>query len=848
VTSRLALVVVLAVTAACVEPKQYEGPIPIVPGAAARAMAIMQRRGGGADAGAPTAHATVHAMLAGEELGGTSATGRAGDLVLANTEVVFVVNQPGAPIGFAESGGNLVDVADAHVRKDELSQIWTSLGAFPRQAIYTETTSGEKPDGSAWIEVKGHALHEEKLLVVTRYALAAADRALLVTTSVENKSDHSIDELVLGDAVQWGTTEKIAPGKSLDFRGLSTGSYLGGIGRFVSYALASTDGDITATSGSTRSDTAMTRETTLAPGEGTDIARVVLVGKRGDSASLIAELTQTAGAEVGEVAIDLVGDDGKPVSAPAGAKVAFTNARGEEIVSMRAASEGGPLGGELPPGLYALVYASGGGRRASGAKVTVDVDAKKPARATLHVSAPGALETRCNEIDPTRPATAAPIRALPCKLTIEDLGGGVVDLGPPFVAGAARNQVTTATGSASIALAPGRYAVTASRGPEYEIVRQEIAVTPAEPARATFLLHRVVDTSGYLAADLHQHSAAGPDSPVTPHDRVVANAAEGVEIAVASEHGVYADLEPIVKELGLTPWLVELPGVELTSDASKKPWGHASVFPVPFDATKPRGGAPSVRDRSPGDVFAELRRTIATPFAIQVNHPRHAGAGYFLDLGFDAKTGVGADAAYSAGFDALEIWNGANSGERDDVVADYVAMLAAGRLVTPTAGSDTRGIVGEEPGVPRTFVRVANDASLDAWDAARSADFVNGLVTRRDVVLSNGPFVRVSANGAGLGGLAKGRDVMVKVHVECAPQVIVDTVRIVRSRGKGETQSVKLAVLPSTAMGADVVFRVRADKDDAIVVVASGAGSGAPWAMTSAVFVDADGDGKALGR
>jgi len=309
-----------------------------------------------------------------------------------------------------------------------------------------------------------------------------------------------------------------------------------------------------------------------------------------------------------------------------------------------------------------------------------------------------------------------------------------------------------------------------------------------------------------------------------------------VEVAVASEHNVFADLEPVVNELGLAAWVVELSGIELTSDASTKPWGHANVFPVPFDANKARGGAPVVRDRGPRDLFAELHRTITTPFVVQVNHPRYAGAGYFLKLGFDAAKGAGTDPDYDTTFDALEVWNSDNVAERDAVVVDYAAMLAAGRVVTPTANSDTHGVVGAEPGKPRTFVRVANDASLDPWGAARSADFVDGLVKRRDVVLSNGPFLRVSANGVAPGGTTKGRDVTVKAHVECAPQLGVDTLRLVRAKGKGEAKGVKLAPLPSTAMGADVVFHVRADKGDALFVVASGP-AGA-WAMTSAVFVE----------
>src|SRR6185369_1775697 len=105
-----------------------------------------------------------------------------------------------------------------------------------------------------------------------------------------------------------------------------------------------------------------------------------------------------------------------------------------------------------------------------------------------------------------------------------------------------------------------------------------------------------------------QHSMLGADAPVGVRDRVTANAAEGVEVAVASEHNVVADLEPVVRELGLASFLVEIAGNELTTDTSRVPWGHANVFPLPVAEGKPRGGASVVRDRTARDVFAEVRR------------------------------------------------------------------------------------------------------------------------------------------------------------------------------------------------------------------------------------------------
>src|SRR5882672_6685392 len=96
---RFVLVVAIGpvLAASCVEPKQYEGNIPVVPGAASRNQALLDRLASSAqpDAAAPS-RARVRKMSKGEELGGPNATGRAGDIVLENDEVTFVIDQLGS--------------------------------------------------------------------------------------------------------------------------------------------------------------------------------------------------------------------------------------------------------------------------------------------------------------------------------------------------------------------------------------------------------------------------------------------------------------------------------------------------------------------------------------------------------------------------------------------------------------------------------------------------------------------------------------------------------------------------------------------------------------------------------
>ncbi len=843
-----------------------EDPTPeirVVPGAAARALWIRGRWGatdaGAAVAGAP---ARVHAMKAGEELGGPNAIGKPNDLVLENDEVVFVINALGGSAGYAESGGNIVDAADARARSDELGQVFTYFGTFPRQIVYERLTYGTTSGGVAWVLAEGKELYDPKIVAATRYTLAASDRAVLIETVLTNKGDKPTDKLTLGDAIQWGAAEKIAPGKPPGFKGASSGSFLGGLGRDVSYAITSTDGAIDAVSGSSWSDTAQKSDVVLAPSQSVQYARVFLVGERGDSSSVVAELMKTAGQEVGAVDVALVDEAGKPLTPPPGSRVVLSR-NGAEVLSIAALRGGATLAGEVAPGPYDMTWGGGGGRRAIAAGgARIDVAANKVTKGRIVLGAAGHVKLACTEsTDLAAPTLRHPT---PCKATFEGLAATPTpDFGPGHVSGPARSVVTSKDGTVDVPIAPGKYRITLSHGPERSIAQWEQDVPAGidatmPPAERTTLV-RVVDTAGYLAADFHQHTMLGADAPVGTKDRVIANAAEAVEVAVASEHNVVADLEPIVKELGLEAELVELPGNELTTDGSKKPWGHANVYPLTPHPELPRGGATELRDRTAKDVFAELRK-IREPHVLQINHPRSGLTGYFDQHHFDARTGEGADAGYDPEFDALEVWNGRNVDARNAVLKDFLVLLRTKHPVTATADTDTHGIVGAEAGYPRTYVRVDDDGPPSNWSPDRSADFVRGVRDRRDVVLTNGPFLKVTANGVGIGGVALGHRVKVVVHVEHAPWMKVERVRIRRSTALAPAeQTIVLKPNARGALVADVSFTVDALTDDAFVVIAEGTqpmtpvlqgdpNEIAPFAMTGAIWIDADGDGNSLGR
>ena len=140
--------------------------------------------------------------------------------MLENDEVVFVIDQLGSSAGFAESGGNLVDAADAKVRKDELGQVFTYFGTFPRQGVYETLASGAAADGSAWVEARRAASSTSRsCAVTTRYTLQAPDRALLLETTLENTGDAPIAVPSLGRRRAVGRGREGRPGQGARLQG-----------------------------------------------------------------------------------------------------------------------------------------------------------------------------------------------------------------------------------------------------------------------------------------------------------------------------------------------------------------------------------------------------------------------------------------------------------------------------------------------------------------------------------------------------------------------------------------------------------------------------------------------------
>ncbi len=392
----------------------------------------------------------------------------------------------------------------------------------------------------------------------------------------------------------------------------------------------------------------------------------------------------------------------------------------------------------------------------------------------------------------------------------------------------------TADGTAELTVRPGEYEVVSSRGPEYDVQRSRVRVRPSQTATVKHSLRRVVDTRGWLALDSHIHSRNSIDSGMSLDERVVAIAAEGVEIPVSTDHNFITDYAPYVARNDLTPWLKPIVGIEMTTLES----GHFNGFPMRYDVGAVTKGAFEWARRPPDAIFDDLRELGSLSpedTVVQVNHPRDDLLGYFGQYNRDPLTAVQqppgfidrfispsgpafidaqGNTTFSFDFEALEILNGKlywevhhyrvpeelPPGEMPaeipptgsilvdadgdvaypGVVDDWFNLLNLGyRYVAVGTGDSHTGF--DEAGQFRTMVYLG----VDQPDAVSDGMLVEGLRSRR-AVATNGPLVDFFVNDPDFGAMGQtitdsDGSVSLTYRVTSAPWISVGRINVYRN-------------------------------------------------------------------
>ncbi len=419
-----------------------------------------------------------------------------------------------------------------------------------------------------------------------------------------------------------------------------------------------------------------------------------------------------------------------------------------------------------------------------------------------------------------------------------------------------KNSVFPGLADLELELPVGTYVVSASRGPEHTLDRAVVEVLADQVTELRFLVERVVDTEGMVAVDAHMHTLKS-DGSVTAEERVVSVVAEGIEVAVATDHFFANDYAPAVEAAGLQDWLRVIVGSEI-SIRNPLDYEYTLDFSLyPLGPGESGWSAVETLSEEVAPIFEATRKRYPDAL-IQINHPRRGTWDYLVNYELDPESAATAREGFWTGFDLLEVLNGPSlrSSNNSKTVNDWLNLLARGFFFPAMASSDSHRIDTDEPGYSRTYAHV-DDSDLKKVDITA---VVESLKRGRSFV-TNGPIVELTVNDRYLpGDTLSAVDGEVELHIEvrAAPWILVDEARVIINREIVRVLQVETVSGSVQRLIEDV--RLELTDDAFIVVEVVGKGSlypvvqarswsgqqedaVTPYALTNPVFVDVDGNG-----
>lgn len=772
---------------------------------------------------------------------GKEADGIIGDFVLRNDEVVTTIsgNLPlrRANMGAFYGAGGVTPgcLYDAALRAAQNDQLTIFAPAGQRGRVSYVRVAETDSDDSAAIETVITSPSNDGLAVAHRYEIQDGWNGILITTTYENRSSDSktvttrdtwtqFDQTGSFDGVTWASS--IDPADKMGY----------------AYDRVEPSGD------------ELPEDVELAPGQSLEFSRFLGVGN--SPLAAYKEVIKWRG-EAKTYAGRIIERGGAPVL---DARIALT--RGDETIH-GFVDEEGRFDFALPQGEYSAVISSTG---------------RSDITETFNVGEEG-LRRYFTMGHPAKIAfniTDASGASIPCKVHFKGLDETPQPyLGPRHRAHGCFDQYHSEKGAFEVTLPPGKYEVTAVHGIEYSHSKQVIELAPQSTEEFTATLERIVDTTGWISADFHNHSTPSGDNVCGTDDRIINLAAEHIEFAPTTEHNRVYDWTPHIEKLGLSKNISTVVGIELTGSGT-----HFNSFPFEMEPFTQDNGAPVWSpDARITAALLENHQGARTDRWIHVNHPDMAAN--FIDRDGDGRPDGGFDGLDEM-IDAIETQNyrdskilatapyeiikGAGStpferaqGERFNYIREFIwlQMLNLGQQTWGIAVSDAHTVYGNGVGGWRTYIQSSEDApeALDWEELTRNSK--GGRMT-----LSTGPFLEVSTiDGIGPGGYARALDsVKLNVKVQCTDWIDIDRVQVlVNGRQNPDLNFTRESHPEWFSDGVIKFFRqidVPLSQDSHLIVVAYGedfdlsTGYGTsdqasihPCAYNNPIFVDADGGG-----
>jgi hypothetical protein len=757
-----------------------------------------------------------------------------GDVVLKNDLVVAVVADavPGrnANLSIKAVQGAVIDFALLESNNDQLSAFLPhgDRNSTEPQAASIEIVKASGPE--LLVRVHRPATAKEPVEATTEYVLRDGERFLRVTTRWRN-AGNTPAKARLSDKMRCDQTFAQAPAGEIPLAWFYDRWFLAAYGVVREDGKILTDGKYGGmfgpNSGTWLDYPEHCREgklAVLAPGQEVVIARRLLVARH------LGEL------EGGTVAVSVEDEEGRPLP-------------------------GAEIGWKMDGKDFFAAWAGADGKAA----------VRPPAGAKLLVASPGRLpkETAAGAVRMGKRSTVefavteGDGRPSPCK--VQFLGLETTpnpDFGPKQRADGCANLWHSPSGRFTVPVPPGKYAVIVSRGPEYDAAWRFVQVREGETARVAARLPRVVDSRGWISTDYHNHSTPSGDNTTVMEGRLVCLAAEGVEFAAATEHNRLLSYKEAIRTLGLEGLLATSDGIELTGNPL--PLNHHNAFPLLVRPGLQDGGGPITGPDPLGQIRRLFDHDGGAEKLVQQNHPDIGWLFYDADGDGSPDLGFG-----TAPFThAIEIWRptilemkptetvttatNPQPQVRNNRVFNWLQLLNQGFRIPGVANTDAH-YCNHESGRIRNYLKSATDDPAKV----REMDVVRETKKGR-LVMTNGPFLEVSLEGAGPGDELRlsGRGLL-RVQVQCANWLDVDRVQVLVNGRPDPRLNFTRAAHPRKFDDGVVKFRdeipVELEADAHLIVVAIGESStigpvmGAlgepPVAISNPIYVDRDGGG-----
>ncbi|WP_404306492.1 CehA/McbA family metallohydrolase [Neorhodopirellula lusitana] len=459
--------------------------------------------------------------------------------------------------------------------------------------------------------------------------------------------------------------------------------------------------------------------------------------------------------------------------------------------------------------------------------------------------------------------------SIPVKATIYRIDGNYPSFGPNSTRTFVENLVYSVHGRMRCPLDPGSYEIYFSHGPEYNSQVRQVEVVANQMSQIEVKLDRVVDTSGWISADLHSHSSPSGDNTSDQYGRVENLLCEHLEFAPCTEHNRISSYTPHLEQMGLSHLIATCTGIELTGNPL--PVNHQNAFPLHHHPHTQNGGGPKTTSNPVVQIERLAMWDNASDKLVQMNHPN------LHQIYGDLDT----DGVPDKGFRGMLAWTDVIEVHPLETIFEDIAnkppgvrnmriplfqwlqLLNQGRRIPGVINTDSH-YNHHGSGWRRNWIASSTDdpAEISTKEMVRE-------VEAGHVIMSTGPYLKVSGHSGSTSDVALPGDnlvaadgkVTLHVSVQCANWLDVNRVQVFVNGRPSERHNYTRINSPKLFGDVESVTKFDSSveivlENDAHVIVAtigegitmqkvmgSKEGDRPPIAVCNPIFVDVDGNG-----